>query len=684
VATFHLEEKRVPAMHHATLAPPTRRDHPRHQRARDFWLFLGGETISNLGTSFTLFALPLLVFRLTGSALNLALSTVAETLPYLCFGLLIGAWVDRMDRKRLMIVVDLLQALVLASIPALYALGILSVWWIYGAGFVGATLKIGFESSQFAAVPSLVGQQDLVAANSRLQASFSAAQMLGPVLAGGLLFILPLPMLLFPDAASFLLSACALFLIRTSFNAAPPRERHSVRQDVMEGLRYVFSHPVLRAISLMTPLMNLLTTTTTAQLVLLAVVTYRAGSAQVGLLSAASSLGIILFSGLAGPLRKLWPFSKVALFALLLMGSLIFALGVTPWYWLAVPLWGLSQGAEMLFNVSARSLRQAMVPDYLLGRVISVSIVLAYSSVPLGALFGGILLQQVGASHVAQMYAAVGLLIVLVALGFARTALGHAERYLPKGAVASPRPRSPSFQPAFREFLTGMRATVPLAIGLIPYMVIYGVTAVGAGMSPLAVQVMSLVVFSGAQLPAVVALRAGTPVVLVGVMVAVMNLRHLFYSAKLAPHLRQYRLPWRLVASYFLVDESFAVTHQRTEGLKRGKPRYWVWFLIGAGLTIWLVVNGVTTLSIVFGPEIPLGESLAFIPTLAFLSLTVWSLKGPASGIAALSAGAAAVLLAGLPLNLGLLAAVAIGATTGLATHLLLGKRELAPSKEGA
>ena len=83
----------------------------------DFWKFWTGQTISNLGSSFTDFALPLLIFKLTGSALNLAIASATTFLPYLLFGLPIGAWVDRVDRKRLMIITDLLRALVLASIP---------------------------------------------------------------------------------------------------------------------------------------------------------------------------------------------------------------------------------------------------------------------------------------------------------------------------------------------------------------------------------------------------------------------------------------------------------------------------------------------------------------------------------------------------------------------------------------
>src|SRR5438045_4423718 len=96
----------------------------------EFWKFWLGQTISNLGSSFTQFALPLLVFKLTGSALNLGIATAATFLPYLLFGLVIGAWVDRLDRKRVMILVDIGQALVIASIPVMFLLGMLSVWWV--------------------------------------------------------------------------------------------------------------------------------------------------------------------------------------------------------------------------------------------------------------------------------------------------------------------------------------------------------------------------------------------------------------------------------------------------------------------------------------------------------------------------------------------------------------------------
>src|SRR6266700_6664511 len=96
----------------------------------DFWKYWTGQTISNLGSSVTLFALPLLVYKLTGSALSLGITTAATFLPYLLFGLILGAWTDRVDRKRMMISTDIARALIIASIPLLAFLGLLPIWWI--------------------------------------------------------------------------------------------------------------------------------------------------------------------------------------------------------------------------------------------------------------------------------------------------------------------------------------------------------------------------------------------------------------------------------------------------------------------------------------------------------------------------------------------------------------------------
>src|ERR1700716_3193963 len=195
----------------------------------DFWKYWTGQTISNLGSSITLFALPLIVYKLTGSAINLGLSMAMNMLPYLLFGLLLGAWTDRVDRKRMMIFTDIGRASIIATIPLMALMGSLSVWWIYAVGFLHSTLTICFEAGQFAAIPSLVDQDDLVTANGRIQASYSAASVAGPLLAGVLVALMSLPMILLIDAVSFLFSALSLLAVRTSFNVVETQERKSIR-----------------------------------------------------------------------------------------------------------------------------------------------------------------------------------------------------------------------------------------------------------------------------------------------------------------------------------------------------------------------------------------------------------------------------------------------------------------------
>jgi MFS family permease len=396
----------------------------------DFWKFWVGQAISNLGSSFTLFALPLLVYQLTGSALNLGLMTAVEFLPYVLFGLVLGAWADRVDRKHMMILTDVARAAIIASIPLLAGLDLLLVWWIYAVGFISSTLKICFDAGEFAAVPSLVGKDGLIKANGRIQASYSAAFFLGPLLAGALLVLMPVQTILLFDALSFLASALALALVTGSFNVegADKKTLATLREDVVEGLRYVLSHPVLRNISIMMALINFLAATTHSQLVLFAKERLGASDSQVGLLYSAGALGVAVLSLAADPVRKRLSFSKAALGALMLYGLLIFGLAFVTFYWIAVPVWALALGFGIFFNINTSSLRQAIVPNRMLGRVQSIAAVLAWSAIPLGAFLGGLAIEET--QNVALVYGMIGVLVFLVAFAFSFTALGRAERYL--------------------------------------------------------------------------------------------------------------------------------------------------------------------------------------------------------------------------------------------------------------
>jgi MFS family permease len=407
--------------------------------SRDFWRFWVGETVSAFGSSFTQFAIPLLVFKLTGSPIYLAASTALFTVPHLLFGLLIGAWTDRTDRRRLMIATDVLAAAAVVSVPLAAAAGALSVWWVLAVVFVSSTLSIFFEAAQFGAIPSLVQQDDLVTANGRIQASFAAATVAGPLVAGVLLVVIPVEQLLYVDAATFLVSALALALIRRPFNPPLERPRTGIRQDIVEGLRYVLRHPVLRNISAMMALVNFVSVTAFAQLVLLVKERYVASDSQIGILFAAGGVGVFVCSLAAGPLRRRWTFGNVALGSLMLSGVLLVAFAFAPSYWIAVLCWGSSTGLGVLFNINTGSLRQAIVPSQMLGRIITIAMVLAWSANPLGAMAGGVAIDR---THDVQLvYAIVGVLTFLIPFYFRLfSPLGHAERYLEDARTVSPAP----------------------------------------------------------------------------------------------------------------------------------------------------------------------------------------------------------------------------------------------------
>jgi MFS family permease len=359
------------------------------------------------------------------------------TLPYLFFGLLIGAWVDRSNRKRVMIVSDLLRASIVATIPLLAWFGDLRVWWVYAVGFLNSTLTIFFDSCEFAAIPSLLHGEGgttnsaaLIAANGRIQASYSAAMVVGPLLGGALVAVVSVEAVVLIDALSFMLSAGSLCLVRRSFNTADvARAATSLRTDIAEGLRYVFRHPVLRAISVMMLLVNAVTVTIYAQLVLFADDRLGVGESRVGVLYAVGSVGVIVLSLSASRLRSRWSFSQVTLGSLMLMGAMIVALALTTSFWLALPIIALENGLGTLFNINTGSLRQSIVPNAMLGRIISVAAVLASAASPVGSLAGGFAVQHSG--NVALVYGVIGGLTIVIAGAFAFTALGHADQYVP-------------------------------------------------------------------------------------------------------------------------------------------------------------------------------------------------------------------------------------------------------------
>jgi hypothetical protein len=153
---------------------------------------------------------------------------------------------------------------------------------------------------------------------------------------------------------------------------------------------------------------------------------------------------VVVLALLAGPLRKRWSFSRVALGALMTEGLLTIVFSQLRWYWPALVVWGISGGLGILFTITTASLRQAIVPNHLLGRIMSIAGVLAWSAIPLGALAGGYAIERT--HNVALVYAAIGVLTFLIPFAFSFTPLGHADRYIPHDQPTSDQPASPDLE----------------------------------------------------------------------------------------------------------------------------------------------------------------------------------------------------------------------------------------------
>jgi 4-azaleucine resistance transporter AzlC len=220
-----------------------------------------------------------------------------------------------------------------------------------------------------------------------------------------------------------------------------------------------------------------------------------------------------------------------------------------------------------------------------------------------------------------------------------------------------------------REFWAGVRAMLPLLLGVAPFGMIFGVVALASGIPPLEAHGFSLFVFAGsAQFIAAGLIGGGAAPPVVVLTILVVNLRHLLYSASLAPYV--WRLParWKLSLAWLLTDEAFATT---SAYLRKGDTGHVHWFTLGSGLTLWATWQLSTALGVALGAVVPGGMALDFALPLTFIALLFPMLTDRPEIAAALSAGVLSVALAGLPHKIGLLLAVMVGIGVGLGVESL-------------
>jgi MFS family permease len=426
-------------------ASATRR--PSLFRHPDFAKLFAAATISLFGTQVSQIAIPFIaVVILKVPAIEVALLGTLEFLPFLLFTLPAGVWVDRLPRRRILISGDLGRALMLATIPIAYTFNALTIWQLYVVAFVSGIFTVFFDIADQSYLPTVVERDRLVDANGKLSASVSTAQVIGQPLGGGVVGLLTAPFAVLLDAISYVISALLVFSIRREERAsradpsaaavsaevvggapmagatlaaettaealrAPTQTRPSVRREVVEGLRFVVTHPYLRSIAASTGSSNLFSNIAFA---IFPVFLYRdlgLTPEVVGLIGGGFGLG-----ALVGAFTSSRVAQRVGLGLTIVGSMIIFSVAQ-----LLVPIAsretalfliggsGLIAGwGNVVYNVNQVSLRQAICPEPMLGRMNATMRFIVWGTIPIGQIIGGLIATVFGSALVAIWIGTIG------------------------------------------------------------------------------------------------------------------------------------------------------------------------------------------------------------------------------------------------------------------------------------
>ncbi len=365
-------------------------------RHRDFRLLWGGETVSELGSQVSLLAIPLLAVRtLHATTFEMGLLTAASTAAFLIVGLPAGVWVDRVRRRRVMIAADLGRLLALGSVPVAYAACALTLAQLFVVTLASGVLTVFFDVAYQSYLPALVGRDHLVEGNAKLTGSAQVAAVAGPSAAGGLVQAIGSSSAVAVDSVSFFVSAAAVAAIRTPEPKprVPEGGHPKLVHDMAEGLRFVFSNVLLRAIMATTATSNLFSGIAAAVEIVFLVREVQASPGVIGLLFTLGGIGGVLGAFAAGPIARRLGGARATIIAIagsaggLLIpltrpgaGLLFFGLGML-----------MVSFSAVVYNVNQVSFRQRLCPDRLLGRMNASMRFVVWGVLPIGALIGGVL-----------------------------------------------------------------------------------------------------------------------------------------------------------------------------------------------------------------------------------------------------------------------------------------------------
>ena len=379
-------------------------------RNRDYVLLWCGQAISSSGTGVSQFALPLFILVVTKSPALAGFIAALRALPYFVFTLPAGALVDRWNRKLVMMVSDTGRAICLISIPVAMLFASLTIIQLAVVALLEGTLYVFFDQADTASLPNVVSAEQLPTATGQYLAIDSMATLVGSPL-GGLLYSIGQAFPFVFDACSYVMSVLSLLFMKTPFQKE--RERRatsSLRKEIGDGLRWLWNHPTLRTLALLTSGINFIFPTSTLLVMQLALQQHTS-SILIGLLFTFGGVGAICGALLSsvfsqrfalGSLIKGVSWGFVVVWLLLAVAN--------PLVILALGLCGLMLLRQMYAGIQY-TYRLSHIPDHLLGRVNSVFRLIALGSTPVGLALGGFLIQWRGATGTVFIFG--GCLLVL-------------------------------------------------------------------------------------------------------------------------------------------------------------------------------------------------------------------------------------------------------------------------------
>ncbi|MFF4832864.1 MFS transporter [Streptomyces sp. NPDC001315] len=424
----------------ARSAPPPPTDRPLW-RQRDFGIFWAAQTLSVLGDSFALIALPLLVLQATGSVARMGLLTAVGGVASVLAALFSGAVVDRVDRRRLLIGCDLVRMGLYAVIPLVWLYGP-RIWLLYAilplCEAVGMLFAVGYVT----VVRSLVGTSQLTEANGRLNATAAAAGVLGPLCAGLVAAWTGPAAAVGVDAASFGVSAACMVFVRfrgragaeadgsvgragagadgsverAGARADRSTERTGLWRDLRAGVSFLYRHPVLRTLTALLFVFSFLTLGLTDLVIYHLKHDLRHDDGTVGSVMAAGALGTIAGSLLVARVRRRFGFGATWTGAVAVCGLAFAGLGWARDVPVVAVLSAVFLACVAVAGTSSMSLRQEVTPEQLLGRVTSAFWTLQYAAAPVGAVVLTWAAERRGTAPVGLVAGACSVLVAVAAL----------------------------------------------------------------------------------------------------------------------------------------------------------------------------------------------------------------------------------------------------------------------------